>query len=544
VEALLRRAIEEVPDQLGPRDRLATRLEAAGRPDEARATLEEAAELFDTPQAWQRLARLDTEQQDYERAHEALDRAMEGSEEPPEPMRFAQAELLAALGEHERALEIVAEFEERSYRDLVRGRIALAEGRNQEALDALEAALLRWPDNVRGRMMAGQAAERLGRPSEAIDHYVNATRGDPAATDAALAAARLLYATGEFRKAVELARKHVKKRDAGSVDALRIAVRSATALGEFDDARESAANMAKLPDGRVPALVEQAGVERRARGRAAALALIDQSDLDLTEPAHAEALRSAVDDLVALGRPEEATMRLDRALAAHPDQAEWHELRAVVLIVLGRSAEARASAERALELEPGRGPALGVLGRVAQSEARTDEALELFDRAAAADNPDPAADLLAAQLLIEQGRDEEGEQRLRDVVGRQPQNAYAANELAWRLAQRGDELAYALELAERAAGLDPRAEILDTLGWAQLQSGDAASAVATFERVLAQQPGSASVRYRYAMALEAQGRKDEARAALETVLAGGPFPEVEAARAQLATLEAERGARP
>ena len=49
----------------------------------------------------------------------------------------------------------------------------------------------------------------------------------------------------------------------------------------------------------------------------------------------------------------------------------------------------------------------------------------------------------------------EAEQRLRALVGRDPGHAEAANDLAWLLADQGDDLDIALSLAERAARLAP-----------------------------------------------------------------------------------------
>ncbi len=58
-------------------------------------------------------------------------------------------------------------------------------------------------------------------------------------------------------------------------------------------------------------------------------------------------------------------------------------------------------------------------------------------------------------------------------------------------------------LAELASRFEPNANTLDTLGWVQLQRGDAKAAVAAFERALAADPQAESIRERLALASSA-----------------------------------------
>jgi tetratricopeptide (TPR) repeat protein len=537
VDDMLRRAMEEDADAYGPRAMLAQRVYQRGRTAEAEALLVEGAELFGTPAAWAGLASFYQRSGRTEEALEANEKAIAARPDSSEELSFRQADLLVDLQRLDEAEALAERFEQQAYRELIRGRVALARGENQMALQTFEAGLLRWPDNAPARFLTGLAAERLGDLSKALAHYREAVRVDDTATDAALAAARLELANGRFADASGYATIHLQKR-AHDPGAFAIAIRALAAQGRYDEARSRASEFEEITGERLRARVELAAVERRAEGSSAALRVIEESGFDLTHPDHVLALRSVAEDLLLLGRAQAALERVDAAAADHPDVAAFHELRGRILVALERTADARAALERALALEPENPSLHGALGRLALAEGRADEAVEQLDRAVLGQPEDVENAYLAAQIRLSRGDEADAERRLREIVKRHPGHAFASNDLAWMLAERSEERAFALQLAQRAARIDPQPDILDTLAWVELQSGDAESAVETFERALAQQPNAPSVRYRYALALEAQGRSADALAALRRALESGAFPELEAARAHVARLEA------
>jgi tetratricopeptide (TPR) repeat protein len=536
--ALWRRAVEEEPDRIDLRAQLGAHLSNQGRLEEAEATMVEAAELFDDVQTWNRLSIFYQTHAQPEKALAALERSLARSSNAPE-LRFRQADLLVELDRLEEAEAIAEELEEEVYRHLLHGRLLVARGEDRAALDALEAGLTRWPNNAYARFLAGRVADGLGLRDKAIAHYREAVRGDPKATDAALFAALLEIKYGSYRSAGEFARAHTRNRGFTGPEAHTVVARSAIALGEFERARATLEDLRLRPGMESTELVERAALERRAQGPTAAAKVIEESELDLSDPAHEAMLRSLVDDLVALGRSEEALARIERAVAKNPDSASHHDLLGRVLYLTGRTEEAAQQLELAIEKDPSHAPALTVLARLALAEGRLDEALARAEAAVAADASHAEAAYLSTQILSQQGRADESRARLRALVKDHPTHVGAANDLAWLLAVDGEELDEALTLAMRAARLQPVANILDTLGWVQLKRGDAAAAVKSFESALEIDPSASSVRYRYGLALEELGRSDEAVGALREALGTGPFPEAEAARAEVARLEAQ-----
>ena len=104
------------------------------------------------------------------------------------------------------------------------------------------------------------------------------------------------------------------------------------------------------------------------------------------------------------------------------------------------------------------------------------------------------------------------------------------------LADRNEELDLALRLATEARRLDDSPAILDTLGWVHLKRGETGEAIAALEQAVAALPDVPSVRYRLGIALSKDGRTQLATETLRAALDAGSFPEVDAARQELAQL--------
>src|SRR5690606_17581996 len=267
---------------------------------------------------------------------------------------------------------------------------------------------------------------------------------------------------------------------------------------------------------------------------------IQAAGLDRSDPANADVLRLELDLLVARGETARALARVERALARHPDAVAFLDLHGRLLALSGRGGEARAAFARALALAPEHAPSLAASGALALAAGDLPGALAAFDRAVAADPTDVESAHRAAQIALAQGDPAGAERRLRAVLLRAPALAGAANDLAWLLAEQGRELDFALALAERAMRLAPAPDprIADTLAAVQLALGDAPAAAATLEAAIAAHPEAGLLHYRLGRAREQAGDAQAALAAYRTALDDAAFTEAEAARAEIARLEA------
>jgi len=536
--ALVRKRFEANPEDLSLRVPLANRLRSAGRGEEAEALLVGAVE--ESGGLSERLALAE-----FYRSGGQPARALEVAEQVFDTMggpasdqsRFSYADILLDAREFDRAAEVAAKIEDPVYRQLIEGRTALLRGDAARALGILDVAIQQWPDNPGARYLAGLAALQTGEIDRGLSHLREALRANRGATDAALLLARVYLERAEYEEAANFAKSYVRTRGRERAEGYVIWARALAKQGDREAARKVIARLEEEADLPMEAAVERAALERQTGGPAAALAAIQGAKLDLTEAANEPALRSLVEDLVALGRTEEAMTRVEAAIAAHPDAASLYALAGRLHAGRGETEAARQAFEKARELDAGLGQTLSGLASLAALVGETDRAIKLFDEAAAADPEDPTAAYAAAQLVLGAGKKDEAEQRLRAIVRKHPGAPGARNDLAWLLAESERELELALELAKDAARMDPQPLVLDTLGFVHLQRGEGEQAAAAFRRSLEGEPDAPSVRYRLGLALLRTGDEEGARAAFRKALDAGPFAESEAAQRELARLE-------
>jgi len=526
------------PDNPILRSLLAERLARQGRAQEAEAILVDAADRFGDVRSLTQLARFYQQRGDFERATAATERALAKSPTPPTELRVIQTELLIDRGELEAAEAQIEEIDVDFYRSLLRGRLWAARGEDHAALEALEEGLAQGPPHPGARYLAGTIAERLGLVDKAILHYREAVANDPGLTDAPIELARLLMARGQLDQAAAMIAIGLATRPGSAAKAEVLAARIEAARGHADAANAHLEKLAQMPDQRGRALLERAALAARDGGPEAAVSVIQQGGLDLLDPENTAVLRELAENLVNLGRGEEAMKHIDAALKRSPDSAALYDARARVLFRLGRFDQARAAFREALRVSPDYASALSGLGRLAAQDGNLEEAIALLDRAYERSVHDTFSALLAAQLVQQQGRTDEAEQRMRTILRNNPADVGALNDLAWLLASESRDLDTALDLAERATRLDPRPEVLDTLGWVRLQRGEPGLALAPFERALSADPDAASILYRMGLALERLGRNEPARDAFRKALGAGDFPEAEEARAALSRIGA------
>jgi tetratricopeptide (TPR) repeat protein len=146
------------------------------------------------------------------------------------------------------------------------------------------------------------------------------------------------------------------------------------------------------------------------------------------------------------------------------------------------------------------------------------------------------ARLLLARLAFAEGDTERARDLLEQVLRERPRMVDARRDLAIVLAERGEDLDRALELARQAeASDDPRPDTLDAIGFVELRSGRALDATLSLRRAIrlaADQPDGREGTYHYHLGLaqRALGRENAAALALQQALRSAPFPEADAAR--------------
>ena len=463
---------------------LAARMRMFGKPEEQERLLRAEAEERPSMNSWFQLADFHVGRDEFDEALEAFDHALALATDPPESILFAYADTLVQAEQFDRARSIVDGFEESALRDLIIGRILLAQGDPAGALVSFEAGILLWPNNAAGRFLAGQAAERIGDFDRAISEYRESVRADLGRTRASLELAELYTMRGKYADALDVVRQSMGA-NPGDIDGIVVGIRAAHKARRFGVASDGLKRLSQSPENAGTAVALHATLlsESGPDGAAEAVKSFEETDLDLADPANAEALRVLLTNLAALGDHEKAAKRIDSALAAHPEAAVFHELNGRMLSAAGKTPEkAREAFDRALELDPKHVEALAGLAALSAEAGDIDAALALYDQAADLDPEDPASAIAAARLVVGAGRNSDAQRRFRAVLNEHPREADAALGLARILAEQR-EFKKSLGYARRADWLrSPEAE--ETLAWIEglrAQRGEAGDAPATHE---------------------------------------------------------------
>jgi tetratricopeptide (TPR) repeat protein len=163
------------------------------------------------------------------------------------------------------------------------------------------------------------------------------------------------------------------------------------------------------------------------------------------------------------------------------------------------------------------------LGAVQRQLGQVDAALASFEQASNADPRDAAAALNQAMLLEALGKKKEAGAAYSKVLGIDPENPLALNNLAYLNAEDRTNLDQAMTFAQRAKKKVPNSpDISDTLGFVYYQKNLNTEALQIFRQVVQENPKNSTFRFHLAMALEKQGNKqaarDEAQKALKNSL--------------------------
>jgi len=192
-----------------------------------------------------------------------------------------------------------------------------------------------------------------------------------------------------------------------------------------------------------------------------------------------------------------------------------------------------ASAEKvlreAIEADPSRNDAYGLLGSIYVNQGRIDEALREYEALSQKQAKPIGAFTISGILLERQGKVDAAIKRYEDVLALDSRASVAANNLAWLLANRGQDLDKALQLAQTAVAASPESpEILDTLGWVYYKKDLPTLAVPIFKECVEKAPAVPEYHYHLGLALLKSGDAAKGRAALQRALDAKPNAAVSA----------------
>ena len=436
----------------------------------------------------------------------------------------------------------------------LRGGVLLAQGKVNEARKSFEEALKLGPTFVPAASNLAALDLKDKKPEDAANRYRSVLAKDPKQVEASLMLAVLLQHNGGKPDEIDKVLAGAVSADPASVLARLAHIGHLQQTGRKKEAQDAAQQaIAALPD--EPRLLLLLGRAQSANGehsQAAAtfgkLAILEPKSVEplvLQASAYAGAkdfvsARSVLRRAVEL-KPDNVMLRaglVDLGLAEHqPDKAisdareiqkEWPKLsagyiaEAMVLTSQGKSQEAEALLRATARTVEDSGAAIQLFSLLTNA-GRSAEADKFVVEWMASRPKDVAVAATAAQNSLARADYPTAVRWYQAALKAKPNSPMLLNNLAWALGQLKDP--QAMVMAEKARALAPdSAPIIDTVGWLQLQKGDAATAVTTLSRAVALAPASAAIRINLAKALIATGNKEAAKEQLLAVssLASSP----------------------
>jgi Flp pilus assembly protein TadD len=167
--------------------------------------------------------------------------------------------------------------------------------------------------------------------------------------------------------------------------------------------------------------------------------------------------------------------------------------------------------------------AIGMLGDLYLAQGKLPQALEQYEALTRVDPKSVAAHTVIGMILQKQNRGAEARKKYEQVLEIDPNAGVAANNLAWMLAEQGEDLDRALVLANKAAGVRPGdPQVADTIGWIYYRKQLPTLAVPRFERAVEIDPKNAAFEFHLGLAHAAVGDAAKARLHLQKALTLDP----------------------
>lgn len=430
------------------------------------------------------------------------------------------AELLLLTGHDADAQKLTDEILKADPKDLegliYRSALQLRQGKPSDAIQGLQTAIKSDANNAFAHYMLGQAYRANGESDRAIPELKESVRLNPRLMLAQRSLAELAITKGDLvtlsstadamiqnmpfapdgylnRAIVELNRKDFKNGEADLQKAVQVAPNDPRAYEQLGMVR---AAQKKLPDAQK--FFEQA----------------------LTvAPGDDRALKLLVATFMAQKQPDKAMARVKEQIGKSPNTAAFYVDLGTMQAQAKDYSGAQTSLHKAIDLDGNNIEAYAVLGQVQVASGSLDDAVKSWNAWMQKNPKDVRPYLMISSLEQNRNNWQQAEDLLQKAMNIDPNNALAANNLAYLMLEHGGNPDVALTLAQTARRQAPDSpNIADTLGYAFYKKGIYSASLGLFEEAAKKQPQNASVLYHLGFAYQKTNNNSQARQALEKAL--------------------------
>jgi tetratricopeptide (TPR) repeat protein len=439
-------------------------------------------------------------------------------------------ECLYAQGNKEGALKLVLDLHNDHAGDpevkALRAAMRLQSGNLKEIQTAaveLQAAVSRIPDNPTLRFRLAEALIAKGELDQARQQLEEAIKTQPSYMAPRYLLGSLHLGRRDFNRAQSIANE-ILSVTPGDINARLIRSAALMGLNDFQKAREELEVLLRARSDLPQAVFLLASLDFSQRRFAAAESGFRKLQ-QLNDP---RGIGGVAESLMAQNRASEAQQVVQAALQKSPDARDLRLLHAKTATAVGQFELALTELSQVLATAPDSPDLHLMIGQTHRQAGRLQEAEAAFLRARklAPTRVEPITSLaLLYEAMKEPGK---AKPMYEEMLKLSPDNAIALNNLAYILAESGENLDQALKYALRAKQKYPQDnDIADTLGWIYIRKNLSDNAVQIFKELVGKNPHHPTWRYHLAMALYQKGDRPSARRELEAALRAKPSKDEE-----------------
>lgn len=391
-------------------------------------------------------------------------------------------------------------------------------GDKKAARKRFEDILVRDKQSMQAYLALATFAGQIGATREEITGWLDVARKEnPGAIQPMVMLARLYFLSGEPKKAFELVEKALASAP-NSPDILDLAGQVQLAAGEKNRALATFSKLVTLQPTAV-SFFRMANAQLANEDFAGAVKAL-KSALEF-RPQFLEAQLLLIKAQSRTNQTTDALKTAAQLQKQNPRAPDGWIAEGDVHMQVQHFASAVKAYEKALAAAPSGAVHMRLYTALAAS-GKANEGEEKLRRWIKRNPADFPARLYLAEQLTKNGNYKEAAEQYEALASKMPGNVVVLNNLAWAYLQLKDKRS--MEMAEKALKLQPNnAAIMDTFGLILVAKGDLTRGVEVLGNAAKMAPKSPEIRYHYVQALAKNGDRTSAREELERLLID--FPE-------------------
>ena len=396
-----------------------------------------------------------------------------------------------------------------------RAAVYIAQKKYQDAMNDIQRAQARQPNNPLFYAKLGEIAALMGKPGQAVDLLKSAIAKAPNSVDMRLVLARYQIYIKQNAEALKTVQ-----------DALKVAPNNAQALALLGDIQQRLGQKTAAIDTNKKLtqkyqmsgaaqflLANSLNANGDKKGAIAALKKATELSPDVVQ------YRAALIGLQIEQHDGDGAVATAQSWAALHKGADGAVLTADTLIRLKRLPEAAALVQKALADQPD-SRLIMLDAQIALARKDVKRALSVLKNWLSDHSTDMVVRQGYASALMSDTQNAAALAQYEIILKTRGDIPEVLNNTAWLI--KDSDPTRALTLAAKGWQVAPNmAEVGDTYGWLLLRKGDANAALPVLQRAHAIGPGNDEISYHLALALNASGKKADAKSLLKATLAKG-----------------------